>query len=88
MFSSRPQNGQSSPETRLRTLDLHAIPTTITYIFDIKIELSNGSDEVLSVDKDRLLVLEQLSQVIQDEEDALILVGTHHDVGLLEVLSV
>lgn len=59
-----------------------------TYAFDVKIELSNGPKEVLSIDENGLLFLKQLCQVIHDKEDAFILVGTHHDVGLLEVLGI
>lgn len=58
---------------------------SFAHIFDVEIELFNGPYKVVSVDKNCLFIFEQFCQVIHDEEDTLVLVGTHHDVGLLEV---
>ncbi len=46
----------------------------------------NLPGKVLPVDKDILLVLEQVYQVVHYKEHSLVLVGAQHDVGLLEVL--
>ena len=52
----------------------------------VHVQLGDGALEVLAVDEDVLLLGEEVRHVVEDEEHALVLVGAHQDVRLLELL--